>query len=52
MRRGNNGTREMNEKHFSNEVKIFEATTEKTKNIKLLFNSLKSVLNTTERSQY
>ena len=32
--------REMNGKHFSNELEIFEATEEKCKNIKLLFNYL------------
>ena len=34
---------EMNGKHFSNELEIFEATRGKTKNIKLLFNSLKTI---------
>ena len=33
----------MNGKHFSNELEIFEATREKTKNIKLFFNSLKTI---------
>ena len=32
----------MNEKHFSNELKIFEAT-EKSPKIKPLFNSLKNI---------
>ena len=38
------GDREMNRKHFSNELEIFEATGEETKNIKLLFNSPKAIL--------
>ena len=33
----------MNGKHYSNELEIFEATGEKTKNIKLLFNSLGAI---------
>ena len=33
-------------KTFSNEIEIFESTEEKTKNIKLLFNSLKTIPST------
>ena len=36
------GDRVLNRKHLSKELEIFEAAGEKTKNIKLLFNSLKT----------
>ena len=33
----------MNKRHFSNDLEIFDATGEKRENIKLLFNSLKTI---------
>ena len=36
----------MNGKRFSNELDLFEATDKKTQNIKLLFNSPKTILPT------
>ena len=34
----------MSGKHFSNELEMSESTGEKTKNIELLFNSLKTII--------